>query len=143
LVELPRSTGDDGFERVSHWGSSVRTLLSFALALCLFGLIYLAPGVGPAASDPFSGAGSGPSTAQSLVEKAHGFHCRKMLGWDPVGGVYRMHSHAGICRNYPRCLREHRRCIFILGGGFEEWSFERFGSENYRYTDCMLRAGCY
>lgn len=124
-------------------GGLVRSFSSWALVLCLWGMICLALGVGPAVSGPFSPPGSGPGTAQSLVEKTHGFHCRKMLGWDPVAGVYRMHSHAGICQNYPRCLREHRRCIFILGGGFEEWSFERFGSDNYRYTDCMLRAGCY
>lgn len=121
----------------------MRRLLSFALAFCLCAGIYLVPGTGRAVSGPFKVTGSTPSAARSLVEKVHGFHCRKTLGWDPVAGVYRMHSHAGICQNYPRCLREHRRCIFILGGGFEEWSFERFGSDNYRYTDCMLRAGCY
>lgn len=121
----------------------MRTVLSFALALCLCAAIYLASGAGPAVSGPFSITGSAPDAAQTLIEKAHGFHCRKMLGWDPVGGVYRMHSHAGICQNYPRCLREHRRCILVLGGGFEEWSYERFGADNYRYTGCMLRAGCY
>src|SRR5262245_16706402 len=124
-------------------GGLVRTVLSFALALCLCAAVYLAAGAGAAVSEPFSLGKPAPAVAQTLVESAPGLHGRKMLGWDPVGGVYRMHSHAGICQNYPRCLREHRRCIFVLGGGFEEWSFERFGADNYRYTDCMLRAGCY
>lgn len=121
----------------------MRTLLAFAIALCLAGSVYFVTGVAPAASGPLSRMASERIASQSLVEKVHGFHCRKVLGWDPVGGVYRLHSHAGICQNYPRCLKEHRRCIFVLGGGFEEWSFERFGADNYRYTDCMLRAGCY
>src|SRR4029077_7933486 len=29
-------------------------------------------------------------------------------GWDPVAGLYRVHSHPGICRNYSRCYREHQ-----------------------------------
>ncbi len=64
----------------------------------------------------------------SLVSKVHGFHCRSVLGWDPVAGVYRYHSHPGICRNYKRCLREQKRCMFVLGQGFERWSYEAFGS---------------
>ena len=79
----------------------------------------------------------------SVVGKVHGFHCRKVLGWDPVAGVYRYHSHPGICRNYKRCLREQKRCIFVLGNGFERWSYEAFGYDNERFTACMIRNGCY
>ncbi len=74
---------------------------------------------------------------------AHGFHCRSMLGWDPVAGVYRYHRHEGICRNYKRCLRKQKRCVFLLGRGFQRWSYEAFGYDNERFTRCMVRAGCY
>ena len=91
---------------------------------------------------PF-GLADRPHQATPLLEKVHGFHCRKVLGWDPVAGVYHVHRHEGICRNYQRCLKEHKRCIFVLGGGFEPWTYERFGWDNYRYSGCMIRAGCY
>jgi hypothetical protein len=83
------------------------------------------------------------AAAGSLVDKVHGFHCRRVLGWDPVAGVYRYHSHKGICRDYKRCLREQKRCIFVLGRGFQPWSYEAFGADNGRYFACMIRAGCY
>src|SRR5262245_47788376 len=109
------------------------------LALCLFGLEAARGHAGPL---PGSVMSARPEAAP-LVEQVHGFHCRPVLGWDPVAGVYHVHSHKGICANYKRCLREHQRCIFILGGGFEAWTYERFGEDNYRYYGCMIRAGCY
>lgn len=80
--------------------------------------------------------------AQSVL-RVHGFHCKPYVGWDPVAGVYQRHSHPGICNDYQRCLREHERCIFINGRGFEKWQFERWGWDNWRYSSCMIRSGCY
>jgi hypothetical protein len=115
-----------------------RVAARLALACCLLWSV-----AGPGFADPFGAAAKHSAPAASLVELAHGFHCRPMLGWDPVAGLYRVHSHPGICRNYSRCYREHQRCIFILGGGFEPWTYERFGHDNYRYYGCMIRSGCY
>ena len=117
-----------------------RLAAALALAICLSGIV-----AGRGSADPFTGGvtlGRGALPA-ALVEKAHGFHCRPVLGWDPVAGLYHVHSHPGICRNYARCVRQHQRCIFVLGGGFEPWTYERFGNGNYRYYGCMIRAGCY
>lgn len=85
------------------------------------------------------------SVSFALVHQAaaHGFHCRRELGWDPVAGTYRYHRHPGICRDYAGCLRKQRRCVFLLGRGFEPWTYERFGSDNVRFTRCMIRSGCY
>ena len=77
------------------------------------------------------------------LQKVHGFHCREELGWDPRGGVYRRHSHKGICEDYKRCLQVHHRCIFLNGRGIEGWKYERWGWDNWRYTSCMLDRGCY
>ena len=97
------------------------------------------------AADPLAGLKSAEhgGLGASLLSKVHGFHCRKVLGWDPVAGVYRYHSHPGICSNYKRCLREQKRCMFVLGHGFERWSYEAFGSDIGRFSACMIRAGCY
>lgn len=84
---------------------------------------------------------SSPKT--SLVQKAHGFHCRPMYGWDPRQGIYHVHRHEGICRDYQRCLRVMYRCDAIMGRGWEPWSYERWGFDNWRYDKCMLEAGCY
>lgn len=78
-----------------------------------------------------------------MISKIHGFHCRSVLGWDPVAGVYRYHRHPGICHDYKRCLRVQKRCVFMLGRGFQRWSYEAFGYDNERYTRCMVRGGCY
>jgi hypothetical protein len=40
-------------------------------------------------------------------------------------------------------MREQQRCIFGLGRGWDVWKYERWGSDNWRYTNCMIRAGCY
>jgi hypothetical protein len=92
-----------------------------------------------------AGAQSIGSSAEgaSIVSKVHGFHCRKLFGWDPVAGVYRYHRHEGICRDYQGCLRKQKRCLFLLGQGFQRWSYEAFGEDNWRYTRCMIRSGCY
>jgi hypothetical protein len=79
----------------------------------------------------------------SSVERVHGFHCREELGWDPRAGLYRRHSHRGICEDYKRCLQVHHRCIFIHGRGIDSWKYERWGRDNWRYTNCMLERGCY
>jgi hypothetical protein len=111
--------------------------------------ISLAIGVGmfakPGAAQPSIGTHSGIVYAEvpSLAEKVHGFHCRSVFGWDPVAGAYRHHKHAGICANYKRCLREQKRCVFVLGRRRDPWSYEAFGSDNVRFTRCMIRAGCY
>jgi hypothetical protein len=98
---------------------------------------------GPALAGPLTGAGSGVSPSPLAVENVHGFHCREELGWDPRSGLYRRHSHAGICKDYKRCLEVHHRCIFVHGRGFEGWRYERWGWDNWRYTNCMLERGCY
>jgi hypothetical protein len=81
--------------------------------------------------------------AGQLIEKAHGFHCRREYGWDPAAGVYRYHRHEGICRDYERCLRQQRACILLLGRGLDRWTFESFGFDNWRFSSCMIRRGCY
>lgn len=83
------------------------------------------------------------SSGTSLVQKAHGFHCRPMYGWDPRLGIYHVHRHEGICRDYQRCLRVMYRCDLVMGRGWEPWSYERWGFDNWRYDKCMLDAGCY
>lgn len=110
------------------------------VAITLFG-----PLAERGSAQPFAGAAVAGYNGDhgSLINKIHGFHCRSVLGWDPVAGVYRYHRHAGICRDYQRCLAKQKRCIFLLGRGWERWSYERFGSDNWRFTACMVRAGCY
>ena len=78
-----------------------------------------------------------------LFHRVHGFHCRSELGWNPRTGLYERHSHLGICRNYKRCLEIHHRCILVLGRGWDSWKYERWGDDNWRYTECMLERGCY
>ena len=88
---------------------------------------------------------SAAATSQPALyfEKIHGFHCREEYGWDPRSGRYSRHSHRGICEDYKRCLEVHHRCIFIHGRGFEGWRYERWGRDNWRYTNCMLERKCY
>jgi hypothetical protein len=83
------------------------------------------------------------SPGTSLVQMAHGFHCRPMYGWDPRAGIYHLHKHEGICRDFKRCLRVMYRCDAVMGKGWEPWSYERWGFDNWRYDRCMLEAGCY
>lgn len=107
------------------------------------GLMIVLPGLNSASdSSPVSFAGV-KGIHHSAVTKVHGFHCRKVLGWDPVAGYYRGHSHAAICQEPERCLREHRRCIFVLGKLWNEWNLEDWVFDNGRYTACMIGAGCY
>jgi len=99
---------------------------------------------GMAQAEPLPGSRSTAShQTGSAIEKVHGFHCREEMGWDPRTGLYRRHSHMGICENYKRCLEVHHRCIFLNGRGFDSWRYERWGWDNYRYTSCMLERGCY
>jgi hypothetical protein len=117
-----------------------RLMAGAVLSICLLGPLTLAT-----SAEPFGGArtANGGTTAQTLVDKVHGFHCRRVLGWDSVAGRYHVHSHEGICRNYKRCMRAQKRCVFMLGGGRKDWSYELFGYDTPRYTKCMIRAGCY
>ncbi len=115
--------------------------------LCKLGYIFLVCLVqsnvaGVAAPGGIAPMGSGPEKNQ-LFQRAHGFHCRSELGWNPRTGLYERHSHLGICRDYKRCLEVHHRCIFVLGRGWDSWKYERWGDDNWRYTSCMLERGCY
>jgi hypothetical protein len=123
----------------------LRRVFARLAAVCAVALTLAAAFAEPSAALAPAGAHAATQSAggASIVHKAHGFHCRRVPGWDPVAGVYRYHRHEGICRNYRGCLREHKRCIFILGRGFQRWSYESFGSDNARYFGCMIRSGCY
>lgn len=99
--------------------------------------------IGAASAHPLGAGLRAASHSPLHVEKVHGFHCREQLGWDPRAGVYRLHSHPGICEDYTRCLEVHHRCILLNGRGFEGWRYERWGWDNWRYTSCMLDRGCY
>lgn len=79
----------------------------------------------------------------SGIEQIHGFHCRPMVGWDASVGHYRQHTHPGICANYQGCMKQQQRCSLILGRGWDVWKYERWGFDNWRYTNCMIEAGCY
>jgi hypothetical protein len=80
---------------------------------------------------------------QTLVRPTHGFHCRPVLGWDPRAGVYHVHRHEGICRDYGGCWKKSQNCIFLLGRGWGGWEWDRWGSDNWRYYSCMMQTGCY
>lgn len=95
------------------------------------------------AAQPFSGITRHDADRNEFVHKAHGFHCRSVLGWDPRSGVYSKHRHEGICRDYKRCMREMYRCNLRMGRGWDSWSYERWGRDNWRFSSCMLDAGCY
>lgn len=112
----------------------VTTYVTIAMAMCI---------AGTAQSGPAPGLGSAAKPSVLGLEKVHGFHCREEFGWDPRAGRYTRHSHAGICQDYKRCLEVHHRCIFIHGRGFEGWRYERWGKDNWRYTNCMLERQCY
>jgi hypothetical protein len=118
---------------LNRLGVAVTVAISLAGLLAGSGAAY--PLAAPAMTRSDAGA--------PIVSKAHGFHCRSMLGWDPVAGVYRRHRHEGICRDYKRCLSQQKRCIFLLGRGFERWSYEALGADNARFAACMIRSGCY
>lgn len=118
-------------------GQRRNSLLSIAIAVAICSM------AASSLAAPFVAHDGRARKAYTYVEKVHGFHCRSELGWDPVSGAYRRHNHPGICRDYYGCLKEHQRCIFVLGRGFESWQYERWGSDNWRYTSCMIRNGCY
>jgi hypothetical protein len=115
-----------------HMSVSARTIAGVVLLAHIF-----SPAISAAPFAPTGNRGS-----DKVVTKVHGFHCRPEVGWDATLGYYRRHSHRGICRDYQGCMREQQRCIFMLGRGWDVWKYERWGSENWRYTNCMIRAGC-
>lgn len=80
---------------------------------------------------------------ESGIQKAHGFHCRAELGWNPMTGYYQFHRHEKICRNFNRCLAVHRRCIRIYARGWNSWEYEKWGWDNWKYTSCMIDNDCY
>jgi hypothetical protein len=98
-----------------------------------------------AIANPAIGTGIGQSAFanNSIVRKAHGFHCRPMFGWDPRLGIYHVHRHEGICRSYQRCMKVMYRCDLAMGRGWRTWDYERWGFDNWRFDKCMLDAGCY
>lgn len=89
------------------------------------------------------GQGENWPVQSSLLERVHGFHCRPVMGWDPAAGVYHVHRHEGICRDYNRCMRVMYRCNLVMGRGWDAWTYERWGEDNWRFDRCMLDAGCY
>jgi hypothetical protein len=111
--------------------------------LAAIGVVALPVAVGSAAPLLRGQSLDESSHEASVVRKVHGFHCRRVFGWDPVAGVYQPHSHPGICHDHNRCLREQKRCMFVLGRGFQQWSYEAFGADNTRFSACMIRSGCY
>lgn len=131
--------------RAGLWGIALRKVVVWLVFGAVLGFGLAGPFAHESAAEPMGRAATalGQEVDQTVVAKVHGFHCRRVLGWDPVAGRYRMHSHKGICRNYRRCLRAQKRCIFLLGGGRKEWSYELFGFGAHRFTSCMVRAGCY
>lgn len=121
----------------------MRRVLGRLVAACLVAIVVAGPLAAHGMAHPAAFASAEHAGADTMIHKVHGFHCRPVLGWDPVAGVYRVHRHPGICRDYRGCLREQKRCIFLLGRRFEPWSYEAFGSDNARFTACMIRSGCY
>lgn len=138
LVKTPgRSNNDEDVEARMSNAAKMKILMVGAIAL-------FSATLGAAHAVPLSGwQGSKVDRDTSIVEKMHGFHCRAELGWDPRAGIFRRHSHRGICEDYKRCLEVHHRCIFVLGRGIDSWRYERWGEDNWRYTSCMLDRGCY
>lgn len=123
----------------------MRALIGRLSIACLALVAFAALLAGHGAAQPLAGSAASAKYAagSGLVTEVHGFHCRRELGWDPRAGVYHKHSHEGICRDYKRCMREMYRCNLLMGRGWDEWSFERWGNDNWRYSRCMLNAGCY
>jgi hypothetical protein len=114
-----------------------RLLVVVSVATALFATFALR-----VSAQPFAAMGA-INHPNSAVTRVHGFHCRSELGWDARVGVHHYHRHDGICKDYKPCVGEQRRCSMILGRGWDSWQFERWGFDNWRYTDCMMRNGCY
>lgn len=130
--------------RVIRMGATLRKsryqIPSMKLLFC--GLLAVSVLNGPAAA-LMPPKHSGLATGYPLVQLAHGFHCRRMFGWDPRLGIYHWHRHEGICRDHHRCMKVMYRCDLLMGKGWEPWSYERWGFDNWRFDKCMLDAGCY
>ena len=69
-----------------------------------------------------------PEISSGMVQKVHGWHCRKMKGW--YHGEKRWHRHARACRQggYPYSYYRHYPHIYSSpapGFYFDEWQWER------------------
>lgn len=105
-------------------GQLARILSILAAALVLSG---------PALSEPMM-----PGTRSNVLQNpillpAHGFHCKPRPGWDGRVGRFRWHTHEGICKDWHRCFRIHKKCLKAFGDGFNQW----------KYESCLLHYGCY
>lgn len=123
----------------------MRRLLSHILVIAIMAGSLFGALAQPSAGLPLAGfaVSKHGAEADGAVIRVHGFHCRGVLGWNPSRGVYDHHRHEGICQDYERCWRAQQRCIFVLGKGWGGWKYERFRFDNWRYTSCMMRKGCY
>lgn len=118
----------------------MQTILGWLRPMALVVMAFVAP-LHSASAFPVPMSTPHGAVAKPLL--VHGFHCRPYFGWDPVAGVYQQHSHPGICEDYQRCLKVSKRCIFIHGRGFDKWTYERWGWDNWRYSSCMIKHNCY
>ncbi len=116
-----------------------RMLRGVAIIVACFSLVPNASAIGPTNAGHLERISKKPA----YLQLAHGFHCRPMYGWDPRLGIYHLHRHPGICKDYQRCMKVMYRCDFLHGKGWESWSYERWGFDNWRFDKCMLDAGCY
>jgi hypothetical protein len=121
-----------------------RESIRLAIAAVLIAILNL-PLASGGSADPLAGFAAAKSqfAIAPILEKTHGFHCRPMFGWDPRLGIYHVHKHEGICRNYQRCMKVMYRCDLRNGRGWRPWDYERWGDDNWRFDKCMLDAGCY
>lgn len=93
-------------------------------------LVLLTP---PAPASPIAAgmnaAAMPPVMSGGLVEKAHGWHCRKRKGW--YRGKSRLHRHQKACRDYHHSQRYRRYPPLPyygygeFGFPYDEWQWER------------------
>jgi hypothetical protein len=102
------------------------------LAAAMFGAVFSA---GLAVGMPLNSGlalrqGNLPEIANGMVQKAHGWHCRKRKGW--YHGNRRWHRHARACEDYAYDYPRYRRRAPLpyYSGPFyapyyDEWQWER------------------
>ena len=114
----------------------MRKLWSLVAAAALGGLAMAATpaSASPLASGVLNGSAALPSLEEGLVQKVHGWHCRKKKGW--YHGHRRWHRHWRACEDYDYSY--YRRPYYYdpypryygLGGPF--LSFQ-FGNRRHRH----------